>query len=57
MSISLHMLAIIMNDIFLIVVKKTNDKYSNSTCQSKCCTWNWNFSMRRSQTMNTIKSE
>ena len=26
----------------LLVLKKASEKYSNSTCRSKCCNWNWN---------------
>ena len=58
MVISMHLLMLIVNDVLLIVLKKTSDKYSTSECRSKCCNWYWNVKQIRekSKTNDTLES-
>ena len=53
MFCSSHMIALVFNDLLLVLLKKASDRYATSECRSKCCNWNWNVRNIRGKTKTT----
>ena len=52
MFVSMHMMALAVNDALLIALKKISDKYATSECRSQCGNWYW--SVRKSKTNESL---